>query len=383
MPNILDDVMPKILSGALQSLRETCIMPRLVNGDYSQDAAEKGDSINVPIPTAIAARDVVPAAVPPDPDDLILNTTPIPLNNWKEAPFYLTDKDQRDIMDGVVPMQVAEAGKSIANAIDLSILNLYKYAYLYTGTAGTTPFGTNTVEAQNARKLLNQVACPPQDRRMVLDVDADANASGLPQFQSADRAGSTLTIVEGMIGRKLGFDWYYDQLMPSHTPTRTVGAPTGYLVNQATHDVGSKEITLDTGTGDIVEGDLFTVAGDDQTYVVRAVNGTTIQYLPAAKAVDVAGTTTAFADNATITFVPDHAVNLAFHRDSIGLAVRSLQESEMELALGGRSMVLIDPVSQIPLRLEVVREHKRVRWSVDCLWGVGAVRPDCMARIIG
>lgn len=377
MPNILDDVMPKILSGALQSLRETCIMPRLVNGDYSQDAAEKGDTVNVPIPTAIAARDVVPGNVAPDPDDLTLNTAPIPLNNWKEAPFYLTDKDQRDIMDGVVPMQVGEAGKSIANAIDESLLNLYKYSFLFTGTPGTTPFdgASGTLAAQNARKLLNTVACPPQDRRMVLDVDADANASGLPQFQSADRAGSTLTIVEGMIGRKLGFDFYYDQLMPSHTPARGAGAPAGFLVNQAAHLIGSKEVTLDTGTGDIAEGDLFTVAGDTQTYVVRAVNGTTIQYLPSAK--------TAFADNATVTFIADHAVNLAFHRDSIGLAVRSLQESELELALGGRSLVMIDPISQIPLRLEVVREHKRVRWSIDCLWGVGAVRPDCMARVIG
>ncbi len=385
MANILDDVMPKILSAALQSLRETCVMPRLVNGDYSQNAAEKGDTVNVPIPTAIAARDVIPGNVAPDPDDLTLNTAPIPLNNWKEAPFYLTDKDQRDIMDGVVPMQVEEAGKSIANAIDASLLNLYKYSLLFTGQAGTTPFGATegTLAAQNARKLLNLSACPPRDRRMVLDVEADANASGLPQFQSVDRSGSSLTIVEGMIGRKLGFDFYYDQLMPSHTPTRPNGAPTGFLVNQATHAVGSKEVTLDTGTGDIAEGDLFTVAGDSQTYVVRAVNGTTIQYLPAAKAVDLAGTTTAFVDNAAITFVPDHAVNLAFHRDSIGLAVRSLQESELELALGGRSMVMIDPVSQIPLRLEVVREHKRVRWSIDCLWGVGAVRPDCMARVIG
>ncbi len=375
MPNILDSVMPKILSGALQSLRQNCIMARLVNGDYSQAAAAKGDTINVPIPTLIAARDVIPGNVAPDPDDLTINTAPIPLNNWMEAPFYLTDKDQVDIMDGVIPMQVAEAGKSIANAIDLSILNMYKKSWLITGVPGTTPFGTNTVEAQNARKLLNKIACPPQDRRMVLDVDADANASGLPQFQSADRAGSTLTIVEGMIGRKLGFDWYYDQLMPGHYPTRPAGAPTGYLVNQAGHAVGDTEVTLDTGTGDVVEGDVFTVAGDDQTYVVSSVSGTTISYQPEA--------VTAFADNAAVTVVGDHAVNLAFHRDSIGLAVRSLQESELELALGGRSLVLIDPVSQIPLRLEVVREHKRVRWSIDCLWGVGAVRPDCMARILG
>jgi len=375
MANILDDVVPRILAGSLTSLRENAVMPMLVNGDYSQDAAEKGDTVNVTVPTAIAPTDVTPAAYAPDPADLVINTVPIPLNFWKEAAFYMTDKDMSDIMDGIMPMQVREAGKSIANAIDMSLLNLYKYVYLYTGTSGTTPFGTDTVEAQNARKLLNRSACPPQDRRMVLDVDADANATGLPAFQSADRAGTSITISEGLIGRKLGFDWYFDQLMPSHMPVRPNGAPTGYLVNQANHAIGENEITVDTGTGDIVEGDIFTVAGDSQTYVVRAVNGNTLSFLP--KAV------TAFADNAVVDFLADHAVNLAFHRDSIGLAVRSLQSSELELALGGRASVMVDPVTQIPLRLEVRREYKRVRWSIDALWGVGAVRPDCMCRVIG
>ncbi len=163
--------------------------------------------------------------------------------------------------------------------------------------------------------------------------------------------------------------------MPSHTPTRAGGEPTGYLVNQTNHTAGDTQVTLDTGTGEIVIGDLFTVAGSTQQFVVTAVNGATIDYSP--KAPD------ALPDNAAVNFVGDHAVNLAFHRDTIGLAVRSLQQSELELELGGRSMVMVDPVSQIPLRLEVTREYKRVRWSVDCLWGVGAVRPDCMVRVIG
>lgn len=375
MPNLLDDVMPKILSGALQSLRETCIMPRLVNADYSAEAMQKGDRISVSVPSAIAPTDVVPANVAPNPADLTLNTIAIPLDNWKEAAFYLTDRDQRNIMDGIVPAQITEAGKSIANAIDASLLNLYKYSYQVTGTPGTTPFDSTsgTLAAQTSRKILNKVGCPPQDRRMVLDVDADANATGLPQFQSADRAASDLTITEGMIGRKLGFDFYYDQLMPRHAPP--AANPVGFLVNQVGHAAGSTSVTVDTGAGVISEGDLFTVAGSTQLFVVRSATATTINYLPKAPV--------GFLDNAAITFVADHQVNLAFHRDALGLAVRSLNTSDLELSLGGRAMVMVDPISQIPLRLEVVREYKRVRWSVDCLWGVAVVRPECMVRIYG
>lgn len=377
MPNSLEDIMPKILSSALSSLRGTTIAPRLVNADFSSEAAPKGSIIHIPVPTSIQAVDVVPANVAPDPPDLRVSTRPIPLNNWKEASFYLTDRDQQNIMDGVPSMQVTEAGKSIANAIDLSILNLYKEAYWWTGTPGTTPFNDTdgTIAAIEARKILNKALAPPMDRRMVLDVEADANATGLPTFAHVDRSGETGTLYEGQIGRKLGFDFFYDQLMPNHILDRPGGAPTGYLVNQADHAVGATTVTVDTGTGDILEGDLFTVAGSDQQFTVESLAGSTLTYSPAA--VDV------FVDNAAITILANHAVNLAFHRDAIGMAVRSLQESELELSLGGRSMVMVDPVTQIPLRLEVVREYKRVRWSVDALWGVAAVRPEHIVRVIG
>jgi hypothetical protein len=378
MANILEEVMPKILAMAADSLRETCIVPRLVNGNYSQDAQAKGSVVEIPIPTSIEAQDVVPGPYAPSPDDLEISTAKIPLNYWKEAAFVLTDQDIANIIEGVPAMQVIEAGKTIANAMDLSLLNLYKHSYNYAGAVGTPLLASDTTGAQLARKALNSTGTPPLDRRIVLDVDTDANASGLPQFQSADRAGSTITIQEGLIGRKLGFDWYFDQLMPAHNASyhgRATAVPSGYLINQTDHAVGDTEVTLDTGTGDFVEGDLFTVAGDTQSYVVRAVSGTTISYLPKAK--------TAFANNAAVTVVADHGVNIGFHRDAIGLAVRSLQTNLIRDSLGGTtSMVYIDPVSSVPLRLEVTNEHKRTRWAIDALWGVGVIRPECLVRLI-
>ncbi len=375
MVNVLDDIFPKILSSALESLRENIVTARLVNSSYSSDAAQKGQAVEVPVPTAIAASPVVPANIAPNPADLTINTVPIVLNNWQEAAFYLTDKDIHEIMDGAVNMQVMEAGKTIANAIDASILANYIGVFNFVGVAGTTPFATDTVEAQNARKLLNTFACRMTDRRIILDVDADANATGLPAFQQTNRAGTDLTITEGLIGRKLGFDWHMDQLMPAHEPARVGGEPTGYLVNEAGHLVGDTEVEVDTGTGEIAVGDLFTVAGDTSQYVVTNVAGTTVTYDPPAN--------TAFADDAAITFVGDHAVNLAFHRDAMGLAIRTFQPDLVEMELGGRQMVMVDPISGVPLRLEVRREHKRVRYAIDALWGTALLRPECVVRILG
>lgn len=54
--NDLSKVVDKLLAQGLLALRGTCVMPRLVNSDYSNLAAQQGASIDVPIPSAIKAR---------------------------------------------------------------------------------------------------------------------------------------------------------------------------------------------------------------------------------------------------------------------------------------------------------------------------------------
>lgn len=387
MPNTLTDVMPKILSSALDTLREKAVMPKLVNSDYSEDAASKGSVINVPVPTALTAQDVVPGPYSQSTADMTINTVQIPLNFWKEAPFYLTDKDMLEIMDGVPNMQIKEAAKALANAVDISLLNLYTGIYNYTGTAGTTPFAVasspQAAEAINARKILSKWLAPEDDRRLVLNLDAEANALGLPAFQYYLNSGTDTTIREGQIGRKLGFDWYSDQLSVNAAKP-ALNVLTGISVSGAV-TAGASTATFAAGTltGSVAVGDVFSVAGDSQTYTVTAAataaaNSITVQFAPKSLA--------NWANSAAVVFRDAHAVNLAFHRDAFALAVRPLQDNAgtfMQELGGSMYQTMTDPVTGIPLRLEVRREYKRVRWSLDILWGVGLVRPQFACRIAG
>lgn len=369
MANDLTAVIPQVLSQAVLLLRQNAIMPRLINTDYSNEVAEKGDTIDIPIPSAIQTRDVVPGpnAVAPN-NDVKPSKTQLSLDHWKEAPFVMNDKELTSVMRGVAPRQLQEAVKAIANDIDGSILNCYKDIYGVAGTPGTTPFANSTIEAQDAFKTLNIQLCPREERRIVLDPFAEANAIGLPQFQNVDKSGTDITIREAIIGRKLGFDWYQDQNIKTHV----AGSAAGYLVNQANHAVGDASVAIDTGTGAFVAGDIFTVAGDAQTYVVKSVVGNTLSYAPKAK--------TAFADNAAITKKASHTVNLAFHRDCFGFASRQMADV---FAGGSEIMSIADPLSGVVLRLEVSRQHKQTEWSLDCLWGAKCVMPELGSRIFG
>ena len=373
MANSLANIRDKILARGLMTLRELAVMPRLVNGSYSRDAAKFGSTIDVPLPTATTTAAVTAAATPPTYTDVTPGMVQIPLTNWrKSAPFGLTDQDMQDVDKNkhFFPMQADEAVKALANYVNEQIHTQYTGIYGYTGTAATTPFGSDVTDATNARKVLQQQVAPRSDRRGVLDFDAEANALALAPFSDAEKVGSAEVKLNGEIGRKFGIDWVADNAVTSHTN----GGGAGWLVNDASTSVGDTTITIDTGSGDPAAGDIFTIAGDSQTYVVESYASNVITQQPALKV--------AVADNAALTFKATHVVNLAFHRDAFAFANRPILVSAADR--GARNFrSLTDPVTGITLRLEIIPEYKQTVWEFDILFGVKLVRPELAVRIAG
>lgn len=372
MANDLSKIIPKVLAQGLLALRENVVMPAVVNSDYSDAAASKGATIDVPIPSAIAAVPVVPAPNAPTTADVSPTSVPIQLSEWYEAPFYLTDKDKMEAISGVLPMQASEAIKALANNVNSYIMSKYKGVYNAVGTPGVSPLSADTTDATNARKVLSNNAVPLTDRRFVINPDAEANALNLRAFQDMSFSGSASEIRDGKINQKLGFAWFMDQQIPYHTK----GTATGYLVN-GTPAVGATSIPVDTGTGTFVIGDLITFAGDTQTYAVLANHAGGAGNLSITPGLKLAP-----ADNAVISIKDSHVVNLAFHRDAFAFATRPLEDEDQE-GLGSRIQSAVDPVSGLALRLEVTREHKRQRWSFDILYGAELVRKELATRVFG
>jgi hypothetical protein len=384
MANTLTEVTPKLLAQGLMALRENAIMARLVNRAYESMAGQKGSTIDVPIPSAITSVAVSPSNTPPSTADIAPTSVAIPMDQWYEAPFYLTDKDLLTCMEGTIPMQASEAIKSLANRIDSYILGLYTGVYGWQGTAGTTPFGSGvlTADATGVRKILNKQLAPLTDRRIILDPDAEAAALELAAFRDMSQSGTDITIVSGNIGRKFGMDWFMDQNVPTHTAgTISNGTAQKAKINDADFEAGATQVAIDDTslTGTVVVGDVFTVAGDTQTYTVTeaataASNAiAALKFSPAAKV--------AWADDAVVTFKGSHVVNLAFHRDAFAFATRPLEANAEGLGAIIRSAV--DPVSGLTLRLEITREHKRTRFSYDILYGGKLVRPELASRLAG
>ena len=388
-PNALAAVAPKILAQGLMALRSTNLMASLVNRDYSDEfMSKRGLTVDVPIPSSIAVRDVVPANVAPDSGSVSPTTIPVTLDKWKEAAFDMTDRDMQQAMEGTIPMQASEAIKAIANQVNADIFAAATGVNGFTsfvGTPGTTPFAidaaadpTGVSEATDAMRVLNIQECPvDENRRIVLDPTAQAAALGLRAFQDASWSATAEAIMNGTITRRLGFGWFMDQQVPN-TPTSPDDV--SGLMTMGAAAAGATSIDIDGGTGAevLLPGTHITFAGHSTLYTVAARNAAAggvysdVSLYPALQ--------TNVGDNTAVT-VRAGRQNLAFHRDAIAFVSRPM----MPIPGGFGSIVeaMSDPVSGITLRLEISREHKRVRWSFDLLYGVRMVRAELGTIIFG
>ena len=379
MANTITNLLPKILAKGLLALREQAVMPRIVNSDYAMDAAKKGQTIDIPIPSESAAYNISPSPTQASATDASPTLVQISLNQWKGASFALTDKEMAEIdrNEHFIPIQMSEAVRSLANAINQNVLSNYNAVYGYTGTAGTTPFASTVAGATDSRKVLNNQRAPRTERRGVLDFDAEANALALSPFSDAEKIGSSGVKIEGEIGRKYGIDWYTDDDVVTHT-AGSLQALGAVVASTTAAGATTIDIAAASTAGNMLIGDVFTIAGDSQTYVVGA---TVSAITSGGKAVTIQPPLAAIATAAdAVTIKGSHVANLVFHRDAFGLAMRPLQGTS---AAGGNMVSMTDPQTGLTMRLELTRQNKQDKWELDVLWGSKCIRAALATRLAG
>ena len=378
MSNSLTNVVPQIMAQGLMVLRENAITPRLVNRSLEDKVAEFGDTIDVPIVGNATAVTAVGQAIFTN-VDITTSKVQVALTFWRRADFTLSDKEIEEAISGLLPMRASATIKALGNAVDSFILGLYKGIYSFGGVAGTTPFSSTVTAYRDARTKMNKTLAPLNDRFVILDPDAEGNALGLPLFAQADQRGDQGGVIEGMIGRKIGADWHMNQNIPTHS-AGTLTANTSMVVN-GDHATGVSAITL-RGTapsGTLVAGDLFTLGGTAQQYVVVTVATATGTVVTVSIQPSLA---VSHASGVVATYVGTHVVNLLLQRDAIAWASRPMQRSKFE-GLGSLFETVVDPVSALALRLEVTRQNKQTTWTWDILGGANLIRAELGARILG
>ena len=395
MANDYSVIVPQMLAMGLATLRERLVMARLSLQKYSYSAGQKGSTVEVPVPDPLSATPVAPAAVSQQPQDSSPTVINIPVDQWYESAFGITDKEMVEARSDAIAMQAGEAVKALANRIETHLWSVATAGLLSMdrshGTAGTTPFAAiadgigDIKHALDARAHLDNALAPDDMRYVVMNPDAQANLLQQRRFTDMSYVGDKQGIVRGDMGERFGMNWIKTQTVPRHTSA----AATGFqLAGQAA--AGATQINVDKGAGNFQNtpeaGDVFTAAGSTQQFMVTRktankgasnTNPVTIHISPALPS--------NLADNAALTPV-SYVSNLLMHRDYMAFVSKPMVDEEamrMMRAAGHFVESFVDPISGVALRAQLVRQHYQWRFSYDALWGAGIIRPLFARRIFG
>ena len=361
------DVVSRELVGMIPSV--------YINGVAEQAAV--GQDVTYGIVPTMESEDIVPAAVPPALKDSSHGTGTMKITKAKTVPFYWTGEDEAALgakKSALENDKFAQAFRTIANEIEADLAALYVHASRACGAAGTTPFGIagDFSDAAQAVKILKDNGAPTSDIQLVINTAAGANIIG--KQARADIVGSNVGSLQqqGILLNIAGCRIRESAAIAQHTP----GGGSGYLLNNAQgFAAGTTDLAVDSGSGDILAGDLVTIDGRD--YIVSA------DMDAGALSIGAPGLLADAADNTAVTAgSAAYAANLCFDRSAIHLLARL-----PKLPAGGDAAddeyTLVDPVSGLPFRVAMYKGFHAVQIHVQCAWGVACVKPAHVAILMG
>ena len=386
MANTFDSsLQPRILAGALEVLREEAALAAEVSKDFNGAAGMVGETVTINKPTAQSAGNLTPAATPPALTDNTYGVTSITIDKWKRSGFHLTDREATQIITGnVVPNQIREAARALAYQLNSDLWATYKSSYGYAGTAGTDPFATNVNPVADARKALNYQRCPDGNRVLLIGLNEEASALKLDDFKKMLNAGDANAFRRGDIGNLYGFRVRLDRQRPVHT----AGTITTGLAAKAATAVAAGLKTFvattaaSTGACALLVGDVIAIAGHTTTYTLTA----TATQASAATDVTLAfepGLEVALAGGEAITVKASHGVNMAFDPAGFGLVMRTPKDAIEGAPTLGQHMVMVDPVSGMPLKLSYYPGYHAAQWELSILYGAAMIDPRRVVRLAG
>lgn len=323
---------------------------------------------------------IVPGVTPPAALGQNFDYTPITITKSKGVQFEWQGEEERGLNNGgagasaLQSEQIEQAIRALVNEVEADIYAAARVmASRATGIAGTAPFGGNLRDSAQVRKILDDNGAPQTGRSLIIDTTAGANMREQTQLTKVNEAGTQMTLRDGELLNLHGFS--IKESAAAQPVTKGTGA--GYLVNSGGgYAVGATDITVDTGAGTILAGDVVTFAGDANKYVVESALAANVVKIAAP------GLRLAVADNAAITVGNNFTANLAFSKDAIILAARQ-PALPKDGDMAKDRTTIVDPRSGLAFDLAMYAEYRQVMYEISLAWGVKGLNSRHTAILLG
>lgn len=376
--NTLTGLIPVVYEAVDVVSREMTGFIPAVQLDASAEMVAKDQTISYPVVATRASADIAPAATGPDPSGETVGYGSMSISKAKSVTFPWNGEEQKSL-GGTYRMvlrdQFAQAMRTLVNEVEADVAALHLYASRAYGAAGTTPFASSLGDPAQVRRILSDNGAPMTDLQMVINTAAGANLRTLAVMNSAADAGTPNLRQSGVLLDIHGFKIRESAQVKTVT---SVGNNTGPYVINGVHAVGATSITLKTGTGTILAGDIVHFNGDTgNKYLVKtgiAAAGTITINEP--------GLRVALADGQSVTVTAVSARNMAFDRSAIHLLARLPAMPEGGDA-ASEVMTVTDPLTNISFLVAQYRQYHQVSYEVGLAWGVKLAKSAHVAVLIG
>ncbi len=213
--NLASAIVKLVAAEALPALVANLVMGQLVNRNYEPALQSAGDTINVPIPPALAANNIAETGTVTT-QAVDAGNAQIVLDTHSEASFVLPDVTRAIAVPDLIKLYMQPAINAVAEAIEFKLLGLYTgfTTNAAVGTGGTA-ITESVVEA--AETALFKAKVPAnQPKFMVVSPETYSTMRVISRFsemQTAGQAGADV-IINGQIGRIKDFMVFRSQLTP-------------------------------------------------------------------------------------------------------------------------------------------------------------------------
>ena len=381
MANTLTSLIPSLYESLDIISRELVGAIPCVTRDSMVERAAVGQLVTSFVTPTATATNITPGVTPPNDGDQTIGNVQLSITKARRVPFRWNGEETLGVNNSgagasaIRNAQMTQAIRTLVNEMEVDVVTAARVgASRAYGTPGTTPFASTLGDPAQVRKILDDNGAPMGDRCMIIDTTAGAAIRTLAQLTKANEAGSILTRSEGQLLDIHGFSLHESAAVG----VVTKGTGVSYTSNTAGYAVGATDITLITGNGTILAGDVVTFAGDTNKYVVAVGNTAPGVISLAAPGLRVALAASAVA----MTIGNNFTSNLAFSGSSIILATRT-----PALPDGGDSAVdrqmITDPRSGISFEVAMYAQYRQMQYEVSACWGVKGIKAQHGAILLG
>lgn len=384
MANTLTALAPVAYTAAAIVPRELVGYVASARRDFDDKGAALNDTIKVPSVPAKSTDDYTPAMTTTAGGDSTPTTVDVKITASKLSSFHLTGEQERSLENGgdnakeFMRQNIEQAIRALINGMELAgHTEIYKAASRAYGTAGTTPFASAISDIPEVKKILKDNGIPDDGNlSLVLSSAASTNLAKIPTLNGNAPGSVADNIMNAGAVAKLHNVFIRES---GQITAHTIGTgSTSYAVNlEAGYAVGSDTIALDTGSGTIVAGDIFTNTQsgvDANKYVVKTAlaSGSLVLNAP--------GIRKAWADNNTTAVGAAYTPNVLLHRNCAVLVARN---PIIPANANIEQLPITDPVTGLTFLLCRVAGDGMVTYRVHACYGWKALDSRGIAILLG